>query len=410
MNRAATPAVPFPACSAASRRHDPYWEAAWPAAVGGSTVSWGGQGWDRRVTAAAAGHAAVRRALELEDVKVGHCLSARRRAGTLAVLATLNAWHTVTDEQLAASVGIRSLTGRRRGLIGVLVEAGLVQLGRLYRLNGRPAPVTMLRLDPGGRFERLEEQLSWSEWVAVTGARPWVRSLPSDRHDILAAEVSLRAAEVAPLTATLGEGFARLGDLFGESRRVGKRRADAIWVRGDGLAVVVEMISSAPRSSARKLALWSDLLASAEGRGVAALFVSAISPTDRNRRSAERATRQMIDEAAHGSPEAISAQVPGRMAHATWEELFPAPGRMVRDFPALPARVPTGPPGDGRWQRVELLDPFAVPVPPGWPPAPRGLAALAGIPHWQQQPGATDLDGEACRLAGLGEVYRRRAG
>lgn len=411
--QAASP-VAWPAFTSAGSlgvawRHDPYWEAAWPAAVGGSTVSWGGPGWERRV-AAAGSPDAVGRLARAEDTKIDRCLSPRAREVTLTILATLSAWHTMTDEQLAASTGFPALCGRRKGQLGSLSDAGLVQLGRLYRLDGRPAPVTMLRLDPGGRIERVEGQLSWAEWVRVTGARPWVRSLPSDRHDILAAELSLRAAECAPLAATLGEGFARLADLFGESRRVGKRRADAIWVRGDGLTIAVEMISSAPRSLAGKLSLWSDLLASPEGRGTAALFVSAVSPTDRNRHSAERATRQMIDEAAHGSPEAISAGVSGRMAYVTWEELFPAPGRMVRDFPALPARVPSGPPGPARWQHVEMLDPFAVPAPPGRSAPPRDLTALAGIPHWQRRPDAVDLDAEACRLAGLGDIYRRRLG
>lgn len=386
-------------------RFDPYYQGAWSAAAGGSAVAWGGRQWQRRL-AASGDRAAIEAVAAEEAAALTAALSPIRRRKSLAVLAVLQSWGIATVEQVAAISGIGSAAGRR-GPLPWLVDAGLVQLGRIIPATGHSYGPRLLRLERNGPFELLDELITWREWMAHSGGEPWGRSLPGDRHTLLSVEWSLRAAETSPLVVVAGERQASLTDLLA-SPAGARRRADALWVRSDGLRIAVEMTAAIDRSIETKARAWVDALAADKSRSVAVLFVGAFSPTDDRRRSGYALMTKAIARACSSSLEAATAQVDRRVAWTTWEDWYPAPGEAAGATRTLRAEMPIGE-GSRRFVPVDLADPFAVPAGAPPPGVVERYRRLAGIPVWQQRRSDDDHLDELVALAGLQGPYRTLA-
>ncbi len=386
-------------------RLDPYWAGAWTASPGGSAVAWGGRHWERRLAAAADPEA--RAALvAAERQAVAAALSARRRRGALFLLAALQSWGALRFAQAAVLTGEPAVRGRR-GPVPALEEAGLVQIGRVVTV-GRGVPgLRLLRLDGCGPFERLDEMISFREWMAATGGLPWGRALPADRHSVLSAELSLRAAESSPLAAILGERQCNLAEFFGAP--AGKTRSDALWVRSDGLCIHVELVASADRRAQAKLVHRIEMVRADPTRSNVVLFVGAASPSERRRERIHKDLRDAMVRATAHSPDAADTDVAQRVAWIRWEDWFPSPGVMTAWPRTLRVHSPSGPPG-ARWETLDLADPFAVPAGHPLPGRLGGYQRLAALPPWQRRASEDDFVEELIAAAGMESPYLRLEG
>lgn len=366
----------------AGERLDPYFDGLWES---GSSAAW----FESDVVAAQGRHGIVSggawsRPMDRQDALVKVCSGPSRRTD-LAVLAAVNLWRTLTFEQVAAIVGRPGLAGRRPASIHRLWSAGLVDVGVPASIARSSQVPALLRPAARGDWARLEGLVTFDDWVGVTAGQPWRRGSQHDRHNVLLAELALRAAEVSPVAMVFGEQLAAVGRMAVPGVEVSPWSAnlagDAVVVRGDGLRIVVELTVSTSNLE-RKAERWAGLLASDAGRMLAVCFVHAPHPSlPDGGRAGE--VRRKVAAAANGTVGQQLAGVPQRMMVARWGDWFPARHAVSDGFVSLRAYRPSGV-GERRWRPVHMLDPFDLAGPQGG----AGLAVLAnagwlyGVPHW----------------------------
>jgi hypothetical protein len=381
-------------------RVDPYHERLWPSGVGGATVSWAGRD-EMEAWGQVFAHSRQRCA---------EAFLSRERGARLAALSALQMWRMLTTEQLAAITGdTRWMSRCWPEALTLGLGAGWLQVGR-FALAGRPsgrrrydisAPreglPMLLRLVPeaiGG----IERHLGYAEWLSVSCGRPWATRVGYNRHGVLAAEASLRVAEHLSVGTVLGETVSDLASMLG----VGTwRRADAAWVRADGLVLAVEVSAAASTGLPAKAEWWADTMASRPDEPVAVLFLVA-SPRTKWGQSWQHDIPQCVARAAHGSLAAVSAGVAKRMLVAFWEDWWPRKGFATSRFLSLRAARPTGPKAADPWEEVDLTDPFAFPGPGKPGPVIENAALLGGVPEWlrrgRKPPDLTPVMWEAAGL------------
>jgi len=383
-------------------RIDPFWGELWTTSEGGVAVSWDSRRSFERLAAHGLLHPRGRTgALSKEDALA----RVPERRPRLEALAAINMWRAITSEQLAAFTGYPGVgTGRSAmATTRLLWAAGLIQRGTFIAAGKRIATLPpVFRPGTKGCMDRLEPLLGYHDWVGVTGGQAQPFGHHYDRHNLLTTELSLRAAELCPLAAVMGEGLAAWSLVFDPSAGVPEsshRAADAVWVRSDGLKIAVETAATVSESTKEKIQQAAEFLAADRSRSTVILFVNAAHPQRGSTFSRIGAQLRMaIAKAAYSSRATIAAGVPERMAVARWVDWFPDPGMVTPSFMALTAQRPTGPTaGEGRFEPVDLLDPFALPFAGAQDPDSVALLSnvhlLYGVPHWQRRhPDTSVLD------------------
>jgi hypothetical protein len=286
----------------------------------------------------------------------------RRRKLYLQVIASAYMWRTVTQEQIGAIAGWSGLIGLQRmdpHCIMVPWSAGIVQWGhptdfskhlRLVRPSTKVPP-------------RFIEALSYQERLAVFGGQTAVLHGRMARHNVLNAEVSLRVAEhlshLFPIVLGEGSAFAKI--LLPES----KHRApvysvgDAVWIRQDGLRVIVETSNQAS-SMVTKIQRWAPTL-SADANGSRSLYLLFVIPNRYSRLDWVKHTKKKLAEVVFkelGSAGYDYRYLASRVGVIEWNEWFPAYHEINNDlFQVLRVWQLNQ---RNEWQLTSLADPYAI--------------------------------------------------
>jgi hypothetical protein len=385
-------------------RIDPFWTMLWPDANGGPSISWRSQGAEEAIE-----QAGLKMATRFDNgrtVKEARALL-NKRPSRIATLATINLWRTITGPQLAAMRGRLVLatpySPQKGNDLMMLYDAGLIQRGRVFYdgqlLEGYPE---IFRPDPSLIDDELLD-LRYAQWMAVTMGGAQVRGHQYDRHNLLTTELSLRAAEMCPLRSVMGEAASSWSRVVGPTVKVNPRLiGDAVWVRGDGLKIVIEMTASLSYSTLKKIDQIADVLARDTNRSAVCLIVAAPPPNISDAAFARR-LRQGIKKSAHSSMTRVMADVESRMLLVRWENWFPEAGMGSREFTRLAARRFSSKKDD--WITVNLLDPFDVTY-DAFDDATnqaifRQLNDVLGAPHWMQREEGIDWDRLVIERAGF---------
>lgn len=386
-------------------RHDPYWDRLW---APGSQALW------------ATGHMARQRKREgLGRVNVRHLLGEaesrrlltanRGRANRLAGWAVIDSWRTASAEQLAAITGSRLFLDPNYSAMAASFALNLVDFGTYANpLNRTPSMDRNVLYRPANSeaFDKIiMPTLTWPEWISITGGYPWSSGGQYDRHNVLATELGLRAAEYLPVGTVLGEKFSTVDLLCGTGlgkkvKKPDNRRADGTIIRHDGLRIAFELTATASKNFRSKVRRWAELISERplETSGLTVLFIAAPHPDrPKNTRSDPR----------HDIYRAISSvmkEFPGtgkdspaaRIGVASWDDWFPARHEMTEQFFGLAADFAIGGGiGQAKWVRRELIGDY--PFTP-W----RTFDAMAVIdnskllaatPHWLRKGDHTHLIG-----------------
>ncbi len=374
----------------ASRRLDVFWDLCTP----GWAPAWAGRTEAEQL--AAAGRRLPRRydlSVPREEAtrSLWDCRQGAPRFIGLRILAAVYHWFVLTTEQIASLVGTKSIEADLRALW----QAGLVCRGELVptTMGKIVATPVLWCIAPSASIKHsLHEMTPW-ERLGVLAGTEWKPKTPHVVHDLLVTDLTLRAAELAPsIAAVYGERLSGADRLTGLPVNVTRgAHGDTVWVRSDGLRIVVELSTTAYKQGYAKAGRWARVLEADRSRSLFVLFVSAVHPVHRSHALAwsEQAYRQAVADAAWSSVVAVDAGVPERMGVVSLADWAPAPMRVVPNFTDLPVWRPTGPPGD-RWQRADLADPSQVtfnPVDLDEALAPiRNAAKVYAMPWWLANP------------------------
>ena len=346
-------------------RLDPYWDRLW---APGSQALWSTGSMARHRSAT--GQRVNSRHLIPEEEALRLLTANRGRTDRLAFWSAVDSWRTVSAEQAAAITGSPLLLDPNYSSIAASFAIDVIDIG-LFSGPGRTAPgmnrSTLFRPSNTEAFDKkITPTLTWPEWVTVTGGYPWSGGGQYDRHNLLATELGLRAAEYLPVGAVLGEKFSTVDLLAGTGlgktvKNPDNRRADGTIVRPDGLRIAFEITATASKSLESKVRRWAQIITERplETSGLTIVFVAAPHP-DRPRSSSADPRHEIYRRVA-----AVLREFPGRgkdspaarIGIAAWEEWFPARHELSDDFFDLNADFAVGDaPGAGRWQARSLLN------------------------------------------------------
>lgn len=376
---------------------DPFWDGVW---TNGSSALWVSDELAARQVASGLGVMPARLSMG-RDEALTVLASNRTRGARLAALGAVDQWRTLSQEQLAALTGWPSLASPESVVLKAAFTMGVLDVGEFANPLRRGDAAQRARLVRPSRslafVEHVEPNMSWQEWVSVTGGLPWDFRRQFDRHNVLSTELGLRVAEFCEVGTVLGEKLSTV-DLLSWSGlgRDGvcpdRRAADLTVVRADGLRIAVEVTASAGKDFAGKVRRWAQALSSTSlaSSGLVVLFVEAAPPgnearaSSRQRRVIEDVIKQ-VAKVVMEFPGTAQDRVASRIGVVRWEDWFPGGHQVNPGFMSLDAVRPTGPPGS-RWEPVSFLDPFDLPFDPHDPVAMtavlRNASMLLGVPHW----------------------------
>lgn len=393
-------------------RADPYWDELW---APGSQALW------------STGHAVRQRQLRGQVSKRARRIMAeaeamrlltvnRGRADRHSTWAALQSWRTLTAEQLAALSGSRLVLDPDYSQIQASFALDLIDIGILANYaDGKPGfgRHTLYRLASSDAFDKLiEPTLTGPEWLSVTAGQPWSAGGQYDRHNVLAAELALRASEYLPIGAVMGEQLSSVDLLAGAG--IGKklpkadnRRADGTLIREDGLRIAFELTATASPSFESKVRRWAELIAARplETSGLTVVFVAAPHPDrTRGRTSDPRsAIYKKVTQVLREFPGRGQDSPAARIGIAHWEEWFPDRHLMSESFFNLDADFAlndaTGP---DKWVRRSMLTDY--PFTP-WhtfdaTAVLENSRLLAATPHWLRTGDHTGMIGSPMDRAG----------
>ncbi|MCC3299334.1 hypothetical protein [Arthrobacter caoxuetaonis] len=416
-------------------RTDPYWDRLW--APGSQAV------WTSRHTGpndepvVSFGARENKRLLMSRDEAMDILTSNRGRAERLAAWGVLDSWRTVSSEQLAVLTGSTFFLDPNYSQITASFAAEVLDIGSFALRNGTlpgRGQTALYRPRVGDAFEKeLKKTLTWPEWVSVTGGYEWSSGGQFDRHNLLATELAIRAAEYLPGIGTvMGEKFSSIGLLAGLSAdekenmkarlerarkrgpealaaemeaqrpsRVDNRRGDGTIVRGDGLRIVYELTATSSVSFESKVRRWAETIAERplETSGMTVVFIAAPHP-DRDRHTSADPIHKIyktIAKVLREFPGTGTDSPAARIGVAHWQEWFPARGQISDAFLDLQADFALGT-GADRWVPrrlmstaeyrftpfLERLDPMAL---------IENSRLLTATPHWLRTGDHTHLVG-----------------
>lgn len=386
-------------------RIDPYWDSLW---APGSTSLWATGNLVRARKEEELGRTRVRRMLTQEEAMV--VLTANRgRADRHAAWGCLQSWRTMSAEQLAAFTGSRYFLDPDYSQIAASFALELIDIGRFASYAaGTPGlgRNTLYRPSNSDSFSRhIEPTLTGPEFLSVTAAQPWSAGGQYDRHNMLATELCLRAAEYLPIGAVLGEQLSSVDLLAGSGLgkklpKADNRRADGTIVREDGMRIVFELTATASASFENKVRRWAELIAARplETSGLTVVFIAA-PHSDRSRRVSSDPRHAIYKKVAQ-----VLKEFPGRgqdspaarLGIVHWEEWFPDRHLMTEAFFNLEADFAindaTGP---DRWARRGMLMDYAFSP---WhtfaaTAVLENSKLLAATPHWMRKGDHTAMIG-----------------
>ena len=394
----------------AARRTDPYYDIEWgyPA-----TLNWIPS--NRAHVAFSTRPSRHMKSLDQEQA-LAHLLDAGRRTTrhTLdvhsALLGAVHGWKTCTSEQAAAITGRRDFWNGGSLPYANLTASGLIDLGTLVggfrgpRIFAAPASREVHRV--------LLKELGLRQLLEITGGEGWARGPAGFRHNVLATELGLRAAEYAEnVAAVLPESYSRLHALAGPERpsvyprsKGSRRAADLTLVRTDGLKIAIELTASRGANLKDKIEAYARLFAGGV-HGLVVIFVTAPS-TDPDAPAPGKVgglVRRLIEEAVLDFSGSSFDRAAHRFGVATWADWFPGPGRVSEDFFAMTAERPSVQRG-WAWTSASFGNASSVALDPeglghvhvaeaGWLRVAEFARLLGSTPHWWR----TDLHPEALR-------------
>lgn len=375
-----------------TERFDPYWSGVWPSSDGGASVSWVSRRSSIRLNNQGLGH--PRKGVHPYDADQALATLPHRQKWLYA-LGAINLWQTLTAQQLAAITGYPTIAHPRSVTIASLWTAELIQRGGFHAwgqvLHGAPE---LYRPDPKIHTVDLSH-LDYQDWLGVTTGALFSRSGSYDRHNVLTTELSIRVGELCPtIPVVLGEALADWKRHFDPATNPSQSKsADAVWIREDGLRILVETTVNDNTAGMTKIKQSIELLSQDRSGSVVILFLTCNRPdagTNWNRRLSIKKDITAVVSSLHGS---VRSKAAGHIAVADWGDWFPAPGLASPEFLSLTAMTPTGPTGE-RWQPVDLADPTSIPITAAkgaptidMPAVLANVARLYGIPHWMRPPG-----------------------
>lgn len=369
-------------------RLDPYWDRLW---ASGSTAAW--TNFDALARTTEAGVTYMPKAYTIsKDEAWRTVMNPRTMQETLRFLAALTSWRTLSGEQAEAISGCRGISNPRRKLASALFRLGVIEIG-MPNVNGfvthdGMGRTVLYRIGDEKAIGPLLDDLTYTEWVSLTGGQGWERGGQFDRHNVLATEFGLRCAEFIDLAGVLGEKFTTTDLLAGSGigRPVieSRRSADLCLVRPDGLRVAVEITASAGHTFTTKVERWAELINDLpmNASGFMMLFLIA---APEGRADALRAeVYKKIASVLRRFPGTAKESVAARFAVASWTEFFPGRHLISERFLDLVVDRPTGDlfAGDeSTWEEVSLVDGDAI----SFEPDDFGLNAILDNIHllWQ---------------------------
>lgn len=327
-------------------RNDPYWDPNW---VPGSQAVW--------ASATGTGRTKVTAEKAMKMLFGG-----RRRKSALSLIATLDAWATVTAEQAALIAGDRALLNPNSHVVHALYSLGVLDIGQYALPFARKEKnrVWLYRRASGdGLHKQITDELTWAEWIVTSGGLPWNTGTSFDRHNVLATELVLRAAEFLPIGTVLGEKFVHASSLASaEATSKFTHRADALLVREDGLRIAVEITASRSAAFEAKVERWAKFMREnpLETSGVIVIFVTVPKPDDVRKRGGGAEVRKAVQKVLRSYPERSRNAPSSRIGVVEWSDWFPDRHLLADEFLSMEVQFPVGRSAADRWAPVPLVD------------------------------------------------------
>lgn len=398
--------------AATHNRVDPYWDQLW---APGSQANWTTSAAERIL--AASGSANANRRYMLSDDEAMRTMRANKgRAVRLGALSVIDSWRTATAEQAAAFTGSELLLDPRYSGTAAAFSTGMIDMGAFHTpLHRRPGMSRTVVFRPGNTdaFTRLlEPELTYPEWLSLTGGTPWSVGGQYDRHNLLATELGLRAAEYLPVGAVLGEKHTTVDLLTGSGlghsiRNPDNRRADGVIVRRDGLRVAYEITATASAAFDNKVRRWAKLISEKplETSGLVVLFIAAPHPgqgaTAKDpRKEIYRRLAKVLTEFPARTRDSPAA----RIGVASWDEWFPAKHELSESFLTLRADFALGEGrGPEKWKPRDVFGTYGFIPWEGFDATAviDNAPLIAASPHWLRTGEHTHLIGSPMDRAGV---------
>lgn len=386
-------------------RVDPYWDPLW---APGSTSLWATGNLVRARKEQGLGRTRVRKVMSDENA-IRILTSNRGRADRHAAWGVLQSWRTTSAEQLAALSGSRYFLDPSYSQVDASFALGLVDVGVFANYAARSAGAnrySLYRPSNTDSFAKLiEPTLTCPELLSITAGQPWSGGGQYDRHNLLATELGLRAAEYLPIGAVMGEQLSSVDLLAGSGLgkklpKADNRRADGTIIRVDGMRIVLELTATASASFESKVRRWAELLAARplETSGLTVLFIAAPHP-DRPRHTSSdprHAIYKTVSQVLKGFPGRGQDSPAARIGIAHWETWFPDRHLLSESFLNLEADFAindaTGP---DRWVTRGMLTDYEFSP---WhtfdaTAVLENSRLLAATPHWMRNGDHTHLIG-----------------
>ncbi|MHA6667486.1 hypothetical protein ACX3O0_01315 [Homoserinimonas sp. A447] len=399
--------------STTAMRRDPYWDGLW--APGAQAY------WSTRVSLqqrADIDGTRVNRKFLLDQSEAMEVLtSPRGRKERLAFWGALDSWRTVTAQQAAAFTGCDALDTPTTKMVAASFSLGLIDIATF------PAALTgeagfdgrsLYRPSATDTYKRLiAPTLTWPETIQVTGGYPWSVGGQYDRHNVLAAELALRAAEHLHIAGVLGEKLASVDLLAGSGlgkpmRGHDNRRADGVLIRPDGMRIVLEVTASASKTLKSKIHRWAKLLSERplETSGIVVIFIAAPHPDRlKNGRDPRSEIIKVIAEVLREFPGTSRDSAAARIGVVSWDQWFPGRHLMSKEFFELRCDFALKPEvhGAGKWVSRSLLNEYPFEPWHTFNPTAvlRNQALLGATPFWFRKGDHTHLIGTPAQREGL---------
>lgn len=395
-------------------RRDPYWDRLWSP---GSQALWTDGEMSRHHRLA--GLTRVNNRLMMNHEEALRLLTSNRgRAERQGLWGVVDSWRTVSAEQAAAFTGSHLLLDPNYSQVSASFAMDVIDIGSFANpLHMAPGLGRSSLYRPKGSdaFEStIKQTLTWPEWISVTGGYPWNGGGQYDRHNLLAAELALRAAEYLSIGALMGEKFSTVDLLAGSG--LGKkikdpdnRRADGTIIRRDGMSIAFELTATASGAFENKVRRWARVISERplETSGLTIVFIAAPHP-NRTRHSGIDPLQEIYRRLAkvlRDFPGTGKDSPAARIGVAAWDEWFPARHEMSEAFFGLTAdfALNTNAVGAERWTPRNLLTDYEFEP---W----RTFDATAVIdqaplltatPHWMRKGDHTHLIGTPMDRAGV---------